>query len=183
MGPDGVHPRILKELSDELATPFHNLFSQSISSGSLSSLWKQAIVTPIHQSGDRLNPVNYRPIGLISIPCKFWSVLVQAAILGHLFRNNLLTPSQHGFLPQRSCTTNLLIFMDSLTQAKEDGLITDAVFFDFAKAFDEVPHSLLLFKLHAYGIRGNLLSWISNFLKGRTFRVRIGSTLSSPATQ
>ena len=107
---------------------------------------------------------------------------MKAAILGHLFRNNLLTPSQHGFLPQRSCTTYLLIFMDSLTQAEEDGLITDAVFFDFAKAFDEVPHSLLLFKLHAYGIRGNLLSWISNFLRGPTFRVGIGSTLSSPAT-
>ena len=47
--------------------------------------------------------------------------------------------------------------MDSLTQARDDGLISDAIFFDFAKAFDKVPHKPLLHKLEAYGVCGELL--------------------------
>jgi hypothetical protein len=76
----------------------------------------------------------------------------------------------------------MLVFMDSLTQAKDDGLITDAIFFDFAKAFDRVPHTPLLRKLEAYGIRGFILRWITDFLSNRTFRVKIGSRLSASST-
>ena len=47
----------------------------------------------------------------------------------------------------------------------------DVVYLDFAKAFDSVPHEGLLQKLFAYGISGNLLSWIRAFLTGRTQRV------------
>jgi hypothetical protein len=72
----------------------------------------------------------------------------------------------------------MLLFMDSLTQAHDDGLITDAIFFDFAKAFDKVPHRPLLRKLEAYGIVDEVLKWIDSFLTGRTFRVKVGSTLS-----
>ena len=72
--------------------------------------------------------------------------------------------------------------MDSLTNAYDQGQISDAVFFDFAKAFDKVQHRPLLLKLNAYGIRGPLLRWISNFLTDRTFQVRVGSDLPQPGT-
>ena len=138
-------------------------------------------MTPIFKNGSRHSPSSYRPISLTSIPCKLLERLIKNAILNHLCKNGLISRAQHGFLPGRSCTTNMLIFMDSLTDARDRGLITDAVFFDFAKAFDRVPHIPLLHKLTAYGISGSLYNWISSFLSGRTFRVRIGSTLSSPS--
>ncbi|KER26057.1 hypothetical protein T265_06633 [Opisthorchis viverrini] len=65
----------------------------------------------------------------------------------HLTSSNLISPVQHGFLPNRSCVKNMLVFMDSLTQAKDEGLTSDAIFFDFSKAFDRVPHVPLLHKL------------------------------------
>ncbi|KER32081.1 hypothetical protein T265_01853 [Opisthorchis viverrini] len=68
-----------------------------------------------------------------------------------------------------------------LTQAKDEGHISDAIFFDFSKAFDGVPHVPLLHKLESYGIQGKILRWIKAFLSDRSFRVRIGSTYSSPA--
>jgi len=106
--------------------------------------------------------------------------IVKKALLKHLESNGLLTEKQHGFVPNRSCVTNMLIFMDSLTEAHDNGHISDVVFFDFAKAFDKVPHRPLLQKLVAYGIDGQILKWISSFLLGRSFQVRVGSVLSDP---
>ena len=52
-------------------------------------------------------------------------------------------------------------------------LSTDVIFLDFEKAFDSVPHDRLLLKLERFGITGSLLSWLSNFLQGRSQRVVI----------
>ena len=173
MGPDGIHPRILKEAANQLAHPLRQLFHESLSTGILPNCWKEATVTPIYKSGDHLAPISYRPISLTSIPCKIMERLLKRDIMAHLLDNNLISSAQHGFLPRRSCVTNMLIFMDSLTQAHDDGLITDSIFFDFAKAFDKVPHRPLLRKLAAHGIVGDVLNWIESFLSGRMFRVRV----------
>jgi hypothetical protein len=156
MGPDKIHPRILKEAASSLAVPFHNLFKQILHTGMLPCAWKEATITPIFKTGDRHSPVSYRPISLTSIPCKVMERLLKRAIVAHFLKYDLFSSTQHGFLPNRSCVTNLLTFMDSLTDAKDKGLITDAIFFDFAKAFDRVPHGLLIRKLEAYGIQGEI---------------------------
>ncbi|MBM6549284.1 reverse transcriptase family protein [Streptococcus dysgalactiae] len=178
LGPDKIHPRILKEAATSLAGPLCSVFHASLSQGILPDIWKEAVVTPIFKTGDRHDPKSYRPISLTSIPCKILERLIKRRIMTHLLSNQLISPAQHGFLPGKSCVSNLLILMDSLTQARDEGLITDAIFFDFAKAFDKVPHRPLLQKLEAYGIGGEVLSWIASFLTGRSFRVRVGDTLS-----
>ena len=61
-------------------------------------------------------------------------------------------------------------------------LTTDVIYLDFAKAFDSVVHSKLLFKLECYGINGLTLQWIKSFLCGRTQKVKIGSSFSTSAT-
>ena len=67
----------------------------------------------------------------------------------------------------RSCETQLLEFIDDVTLNMENGKQTDILVMDFSKAFDKVSHSLLLHKLHYYGIQGELNSWIQNFLSNR----------------
>ena len=84
--------------------------------------------------------------------------------------NNLFSPSQHGFVAGRSCTTQLLVAMDYWTQSLNDRYPVDIIYLDFRKAFDSVPHKRLLIKLNAYGISGSLLDWIQNFLSGRKQR-------------
>ena len=74
----------------------------------------------------------------------------------------------------------MLAFMESLTEAYDRGQITEAIFFDFAKAFDKVPHSLLIHKLQSYRIQGPLLHWLEQFLKGRSYQVRVNDCLSQP---
>ena len=99
-------------------------------------------------------------------------------LLNHLSESRLLNDAQHGFLPERSCTSQLLEVMEDWSGAIEDGEPVDVAYLDFAKAFDSVPHKRLLGKLHAYEIRGRLLDWIPAFLLDRRQRVVIQGSKS-----
>ena len=68
----------------------------------------------------------------------------------HLEQHKLISVSQHGFLPGRSCLTNLLAYLESVTKHVDSGIPVDTVYLDFAKAFDKVPHRRLLMKLKAH---------------------------------
>jgi len=82
----------------------------------------------------------------------------------HLLGNNIIPPQQHGFTSGRSCSTQLLLAMNDWTKALDTGCFVDILYFDFAKAFDSVPHKHLISKLQGCGISGNLLN---NFLMER----------------
>ena len=75
----------------------------------------------------------------------------------------------------------MLTVMDSLTKAYDDGQLSHAVFIDFAKAFDKVPHAPLLYKLQTYGITGSMLAILRSFLTDRTFVVKVGNIRSQPS--
>jgi hypothetical protein len=92
--------------------------------------------------------------------------------------NNLLFSTQHGFISGKSCTTNLLEFMEVATKAVDEGLCMDVVYLDFAKAFDKVPKKRLGKKLQAHGIDGPLLTWIDAWLTGREQRVVLNGECS-----
>ena len=120
----------------------------------------------------------YRPVSLTSVTCKVLESLIRDHILAHLSNNNLLSPHQHGFIPHRSCNTQLVNVMDQWTSSIQSGIPIDVIYFDFRKAFDTVPHSRLLLKLAAYGISGNVLKWIKSFLVHRKQRVVINGEFS-----
>ena len=80
----------------------------------------------------------------------------------HVKDNEGIRPSQHGFMKGRSCLTNLISFCDQVTHLVDEGKAVDVVYLDFSKAFDTVPHSILLEKLAAHGLDGCTLHWIKN---------------------
>jgi ribonuclease P/MRP protein subunit RPP40 len=99
--------------------------------------------------------------------------------MNYLNSNKFLSPCQHGFVDQKTCTTNLLETMDMLTSSMADKKQIDLIFLDFAKAFDKVPHQRLLLKLLKYGINGIMLAWIKAFLSNRRQRVIMGNSVSN----
>ena len=103
---------------------------------------------------------------------------IKREITKHPDTNKLLVSTQHGFISGKSCTTNLLEFMEMATTAADEGLSLDVVFLDFAKAFDKVPKKRLLKKLEAHGIGGHLLAWIEAWLTGREQRVVLNGECS-----
>ena len=97
--------------------------------------------------------------------------IIRDAIVDHLTNNDLISDNQHGFMRNRSCLTNLLEFLETLTSCIDDGFSADLIFLDFAKAFDKVPRLRLLNKLKAHSIDGLVLNWIESWLTGRSQRV------------
>ena len=80
--------------------------------------------------------------------------------------------------PKKSCTTNLLEYLEKVTKAVDEGKDVDIVYLDFAKAFDLVPRCRLITKLKAHGVDGELLRWLSNWLKDRKQRVVVNDKYS-----
>ena len=178
-GGDGLHPRVLVELKNEMATPLRMIVTRSLHDGQLPPSWKEANVTPIYKKGKRHVPGNYRPVSLTSMAGKCMERLIRDAVMTHMTENDLLSPKQHSFIQGRSCVTQLLAVLDSWTLALDEGGNIDTIYIDFAKALDTVPHQCLLMKLRGYGIEGRILTWIEAFLTGRIQRVVVNDSRSS----
>ena len=178
MGPDNIHPRLLKECHSELAVPVQMIIQESLRTGMVPTLWKLAKVCPIFKKGDRLDPLNYRPVSLTCIICKICETIIRNKIVEHLESNDLLSSKQHGFRQRRSTLTNLLQYMEVLTEAFDQQIPVDINYMDCRKAFDTVPHKRLLKKLFMYGIRGDILAWIKDFLSERQQFVEIRGEVS-----
>ena len=94
--------------------------------------------------------------------------IVKDGILVHLSKENLITKHQYGFTQGRTTTTQLLNYINNCVEEMAKGNVMDTVYFDFAKAFDTVPHRRLERKLECYGINGKVLNWVRAFLSNRS---------------
>ena len=94
---------------------------------------------------------------------------------------HLINDKQHGFLPGKSCTTQLVSVVDSIARSINSQNEVDIIYFDFDKAFDSVCHDLILYKLkakHLFKIDGLLSNFIKAYLQDRTQRVLINGSCS-----
>nr|VZI45631.1 unnamed protein product [Spirometra erinaceieuropaei] len=178
-GPDAIPAMLLKELASEMSKPLALIFQTSFVTGCLPSDWKSATISPLLMFGIRASANNYSPVILTSICCKIMEKIIKKALVQLLEQHHLLSDAQHGFRSGRSCLTNLLFTLERWTKARDEGKVAHAIYIDFKKAFDSVPHQGLLYKLRNTGIRGRLLVCIQSFLAGRSQIVQVGRQQSS----
>jgi len=168
MGPDGMHPRMLRELADDIAEPLSIIFERSWRTGEVPEDWRKANVTPIFKKGKKEDPGNYRPVSLSSILGKVMEQLILEVIIKQVEEKKLMRSSQHGFTKGKSCLTNLIPFYDDVTGWVDEGRAMDVVYLDFSKAFDTVSHNILLGKVRKCGLDEWSGRWTENWLNGRT---------------
>ena len=131
-GPDGIHPKILRELCNELSYPLKVLFDKTMNEGKLPKGWKEAEVRPIFKNkGSKSSPGNYRPVSLTAVICKIFEKFVRDALCKHFTDNNLLSEEQYGFCKGRSCTTQLLVTLNNWMHSLDKKLPLDAAYLDF----------------------------------------------------
>jgi hypothetical protein len=175
-GPDGINASMLQLHPELTAECLSIIYNKSFSLGQVPARWKEANVVPLHKTGDRKFPGNYRPVSLTSIPCKIMEHIILHKLNEEL--EHLLTDSQHGFRQGLSCETQLTSTIHSIAKNSDQGYATHALILDFKKAFDKVPHRLLMEKLEKLSVSQPLIDWIASFLTSRSQKVTLSGISS-----
>lgn len=171
-GCDGIPPVFWRNCAKTLSLPLAFLFNISLSNGTFPDIWKKAYIVPIHKKGTKSKIENYRGISILNTVGKVLEKIVFNAIYPVIYKE--LPVNQHGFLRRRSTITNLACFSNYVLPNMENGGQIDVIYTDFEKAFDRVDHNILIQKLYAMGIHGDLLRWIKSYLCNRSQAVVVG---------
>lgn len=129
--------------------------------------WKTGIVAAIYKKGTKSDMGNYRQVSLTSVVCKILESIIRDHIIEHLIVNKLISNKQYGFMKGRSTSLQLLHMLDNCSEFLESGGQIDAIYTDFEKAFDKVPHKRLIKKLQTFGITTQIIQWVRASLTSR----------------
>ncbi|XP_039278721.1 uncharacterized protein LOC120350221 [Nilaparvata lugens] len=172
-GSDGIPSKILNEFFHCVSGPVTQLLNRSCASGSFPACFKVSKLKPIFKKGSRKEVDKYRPIANLTSLSKVWERAIYDPLLAHFLNNNLLSECQYGFRAGMSTVDALESFISDIYSSLDQGVRVLGFFVDMKKAFDSLNHSILLRKLHYYGIRGNFLSVIESYLSNRNQMVEI----------
>ena len=177
-GPDYFPAILLKKAKYSLGHGLKEIYQSSLESGEVPEIFKMAFVTPIHKSGAKTLPVNYRPVSLTSHIAKTMERIVRRYLVAYLEVNLKMNANQHGFRKGRSCLSQLLQHYDNILNILEEGYNADCIYLDFSKCFDKIDTGLLCHKLKEAGIHSQAGIWLHNFLTNRRQYIISGDSLS-----
>ena len=165
--------------ADKFIEVFVHLFNLSIKSGEVPVRWKKVIVKMIPKKSDsKNNPNNYRPISLTNCIARLCERVILIKIQEHLKANNIKVKQQSGFRAHRQTKDNLFNLIQKNFEAFNKKMKNCVVFFDISKAFDKVWHYGLLFKLKSHFFEKFIIMWVAEFLKERSYQVKINKSTS-----
>ena len=135
-GADGISQFVLKNCSNQISVALEIIFKKSFNESEIPEQWREANITPLFKKGSKLVASNYRPVSLTSVCCKLMEGIVRDRIMNHLNDYDLISSSQHGFVPKRACVTNLLECQHVVSDLLNKNILVDVLYTDFEKAFD-----------------------------------------------
>ena len=164
---DDIDMCTVKRVIKEIVQPLTYICNISFSTGVFPDIMKIAKVIPLFKSGADDNFSNYRPVSLLPQLSKILEKLFNNRMEKFIEKYHLMHDSQYGFRTNTSTSMAILEFLEEVTSSLDKKKTTIGVFIDLKKAFDTIDHTLLLKKLHCYGIRGLVNNWIKSYLTER----------------
>jgi len=147
---------------DEVAKSLSIRLEKSWQFGEVCTDWKRGNITPIFKKGKKGRPVELQASQSHLCAWQDLEQILLETMLYHVENKEVISDSQHSFTKGRSCLTNLVAFCDSVTVLVDKGRATDVSYVDLWKAFDTVPHNILLSKLERRGFDGQTTQCLRN---------------------
>lgn len=170
---------ILKGVKHIISDTLAEIINMSVQSGVYPSKLKHAKVIPVYKTGDETEPGNYRSISLLFVFNRLFGRLLNKGLTLFIEKNQILSQSRYGFRNNHSTQYAILDIVNTIQSNMDAGLFSCGVLLIKKKAIDTVDHSILLCKLHHYGICGIINDWFSSYLSDRIRTTQIGSSISS----
>ena len=178
-GPDGIHNNLLKHLPEDTLKILKETLNMIWTSAEFPREWRAATVIPILKPNkDHTDSLSYRPIALTRCLCKVLERMVNTRFIWYLEKSGILDRSQCGFRKHRSTTNHLVSLERYLRDAFARRQQAVGLFFDLKKAYETTWQYGIIRDLYRIGLRGRLHIFVSEYLRDRRIRVRIGTTLS-----
>ena len=175
-GYDDIPLKFIKMTSRLLSKPLSMIANKCISQQIFPENMKKANITPLYKKKDKLNKDNYRSVNLLIAMSKVLEKVMSLQIYDYfkpLFHKYL-----SGFRKSYGCQDILLRMTEDWRNALDNRQTVGTIAIDLSKAFDCMPHGLLIAKLNAYGFCNNACKLIKSYLVDRKQRVKIGHTFS-----
>ena len=153
-GHNNINNVLLKQIKDSVVKPMTICVNKSLSEGLFPQVMKLADVCPLFKSKDRRETNNYRPISLLLTLSKLLEKIICEKVYTFLDNTNQIYVSQYGFRSGHSCENAISELVSAVLKGFQSNKYTVGVFLNLSKVFDTLKHTILLNKLHYYGIRG-----------------------------
>ena len=176
-GYDNIPAKLLKMGSQTLSYTLTPIINMCIDTNRFPNDLKCAEVTPIHKSKDILDKCNFRPVSVLTALSKVFESCICDQLSCYL--NGLLSNMLAAYRKQYSCNNVLIKCIEEWKSFLDNKEYVGCLLMDLSKAFDCLPHALLLSKLNAYGLHIDACQLIKSYLSGRLQRVRINDKCSS----
>ena len=166
-GHNGIDAHSIKSAGGHLIHHLQHLINTSLTKGKFASHWKLSKLTPCLKSQelDRTNVSSCLPIAALPTISKLVERCAQQQLVKFLEETNQLNKSNHAYCQNLSTTMTLMEVMDEIYMSTEEKKMTSVMQIDQSAAFNTVSHPLLIQKLEIYGLGGNSLEWVTNYLK------------------
>ena len=179
-GIDNVYNIILKKA---IGTLFYKVlaraFTISLKLGFIPHVWKMAVLCMlIKPEKPPSQTTSYRPICLLSAIMKLFVRVIEKRLRKHLEDNGFFSKYQSGFRKSKSTNDHLFRLSQTIMESFNRGEHVIAAFLDVEKAFDNVWHNGLRYKIYQLDLPTKLCRWLSDFLVGRVIQVKIEGFLS-----
>ena len=167
-GVKNIPVEFLKMTAKCLSSIISKLFNIGVQKEIFSSKLKVAKTTPLFKSDYTYKTSNYRPIFVLSLFSKILEKIFCNRLNNYFTTHNIISKQQFGFRSKNSADDVISDVINKLQNLRDKKQITCLILFDLSRAFDPVNRCIFISKLKKHGIRGNLLTLISNYLPERT---------------